>query len=525
LAAAHGDAPSRKGGADSPGDRARPAPASVIETFLENARKDPGRLLLRFEDEENTYEAVLARVTAFARELAAWGLSRGDRVALYLGNHPDLLVAHLGTHLAGGIVVPINPAYRRGELVHVLADSGALVCLTDAERRPELDGARDDLPDLTLILEAGGELQGFTGDGASEALPLPGSEELAVISYTSGTTGRSKGAMLTHGNLISNARAIREAWHWTAADHLLLTLPLFHTHGLMVGVHGTLCAGSSLELHRRFDAAVVYDRLLSGDFTMFFGVPTMYSRLLREARERTDRPPPLRLYVAGSAALSPNDYEGFEREFGERILERYGMTETGMNLTNPYDGERIPGTVGTPFPGQEARVVDLETREVLTEGEVGEIEVRGPNVFVGYWENAEATAESFTADGWFKTGDLGCIGEDGRYRITGRAKELIISGGYNVYPREVEEVVERHPGVAEVAVVGHPDEEYGERVVAFVVPERERPDPEEIMHLCREDLAGYKRPREIIFVDELPRNAMGKVLKRKLAEPGTESKR
>jgi malonyl-CoA/methylmalonyl-CoA synthetase len=463
-----------------------------------------------------TYGELLDGATRFARAVAVGGLARGDRVALYLANDPDLLLAHLGTHLAGGVVVPVNPAYRRRELAHVLSDSGASVCVTDAERRPELENVRGDLSGLREVIEAGeGPLAPPSADGAEE-LPLPRPDELAVISYTSGTTGRSKGAMLTHGNLASNALAICEAWRWTAEDHLLLTLPLFHTHGLMVGVHGTLCAGASMELHRRFDAAAVYERLLGGEFTMFFGVPTMYSRLLREARGREDRPPPLRLYVAGSAALSPNDFEAFERRFGARILERYGMTETGMNLTNPYDGERVPGTVGMPFPGQEARVVGLEDRQPLPAGEVGEIEVRGPNVFVGYWQNAEATRESFTDDGWFRTGDLGFVGEDGRFTITGRAKELIVSGGYNVYPREVEEVIERHPDVAEVAVVGRPDEEYGERVVAFVVPEGEEPDAEGILDLCQEELAGYKRPREVVFRQELPRNAMGKVTKRDL---------
>jgi len=295
-------------------------------------------------------------------------------------------------------------------------------------------------------------------------------------------------------------------------------LPLFHTHGLIVGVHGTLFAGASAELHRSFDAARVYDALLGGTFTMFFGVPTMYTRLLREAKTREESPDPLRLYVAGSAALSPRAFEEFEKLFGARILERYGMTETGMNLTNPYDGERRPGTVGGPFPGQEARVVDIESREVLPAGEVGEIEVRGPHVFEGYWNRPDATEEVLGEDGWFRTEDLGSVSEDGYFTIRGRTKELIISGGYNVYPREVEELLEGCPGVAEVAVVGLPDEEFGERVTAVVV----RDDPElterEVQDFCRDDLAGYKKPRKVVFVDELPRNAIGKVLKHEVRE-------
>jgi acyl-CoA synthetase (AMP-forming)/AMP-acid ligase II len=292
---------------------------------------------------------------------------------------------------------------------------------------------------------------------------------------------------------------------------------------LMVGGHGTFFSGASAELHRKFDAAAVYDALLEGRVTMFFGVPTMYSRLIREAEGRTERPKPLRLYVSGSAPLSPQAFEEFERLFGERILERYGMTETIMNLTNPYDGERRPGTVGRPFPGQEARVVDIETREPLSAGEVGEIEVRGPHVFAGYWSRPEATEESFEKDGWFRTGDLGSVSEDGYFTITGRSKELIISGGYNVYPREVEEVMEAWPGVAEVAVVGLPDPEFGERVVAAVVRDDPSLTAEKVVDFCREDLAGYKKPRQVVFVDALPRNALGKVLKHEVHKVLTEA--
>ena len=255
---------------------------------------------------------------------------------------------------------------------------------------------------------------------------------------------------------------------------------------------------------------------------MFFGVPTMYTRLLRGARARDERPLPIRLYVSGSAPLSPQAFDEFEELFGERILERYGMTETVMNLTNPYEGERRPGTVGRPFPDQEARVVGVETREPLAEGEIGEIEVRGPNVFPGYWNRPDATEESFDGKGWFATGDLGFVGKDGYFTISGRAKELIISGGYNVYPREVEEVIEGCPGVSEVAVVGLPDPEFGERVVAVVVPEDPGLTAEKVTNFCREDLAGFKKPREVVFVDDLPRNTLGKVLKHKVRESLSE---
>ena len=293
----------------------------------------------------------------------------------------------------------------------------------------------------------------------------------------------------------------------------------------MVGAHGTLLAGASAELRRVFDAAGVYDALLTGRFTMFFGVPTMYTRLLREAADRSERPASLRLYVSGSAPLSPQAFREFEREFGQRILERYGMTETGMNLTNPYEGERQPGTVGMPFPGQEARVVEVETREPQPAGEVGEIEVRGPHVFAGYWGRPEATAESLDNEGWFRTGDLGSVGEDGYFRISGRKKELIITGGYNVYPKEVEEVLEGCPGVAEVAVIGLPDQEFGEKVTAAVVRDDEALTAEEVVEFCREDLAGYKKPRRVEFVDALPRNALGKILKHEVREKLMEAER
>jgi malonyl-CoA/methylmalonyl-CoA synthetase len=486
----------------------------MVEAFTFSAERTPGKLCLRFEGEEWTYERLRERVENFAAALGRWRLRADDRVALLLGNCPDFLAAYLGTHLAGGVVVPVNTQYRRMELRHIFGDAGVRLCLTNRELRPELERVRADLPELETVVEVGEELEGFLGGAPSVHEPaLPDGKDLAVIAYTSGTTGRSKGAMLLHRNLVANAEAVCAAWRWTADDVLLLALPLFHTHGLMVGAHGTFFTGASAELHRKFDAAAVYDALLEGRATMFFGVPTMYARLLREAEARTERPRSLRLYVSGSAPLSPQVFEEFERLFGERILERYGMTETIMNLTNPYEGERRPGTVGRPFPGQEAQVVDIETREPLSAGEVGEIEVRGPHVFAGYWSRPEATEESFDKDGWFRTGDLGSVSEDGYFTITGRSKELIISGGYNVYPREVEEVMEACPGVAEVAVVGLPDPEFGERVVAAVVRDDPTLTAEKVVDFCRQDLAGYKKARQVVFVDALPRNALGKVLK------------
>jgi malonyl-CoA/methylmalonyl-CoA synthetase len=500
--------------------------ASIAEAFIRNAERAPGRLCLRFEGEEWTYRRLRERAENFAGAVAARGLQPGERVALFLGNHPDFLAAYLGTHLAGGVVVPVNTQYRKVELRHIFGDAAVRVCLTDGNRRSELEGVREDLHDLETVIGVGEELEDFLGDASRSYEPeLPGGEDLAVIAYTSGTTGRSKGAMLLHRNLVANAGAVCTAWRWTAEDVLLLALPLFHTHGLMVGAHGTFFMGSSAELHRKFDAAASYDALLAGRVTMFFGVPTMYARLLREAAVREERPRPLRLYVSGSAPLSPQAFEQFERLFGERILERYGMTETIMNLTNPYDGERKPGTVGMAFPGQEARVVEVKSREPVPSYEVGEIEVRGPHVFPGYYNQPEATRESFGEDGWFRTGDLGYVDEDGYFVISGRKKELIITGGYNVHPRELEEVLEGCPGVAEVAVVGLPDPEFGEKVTAAVVRDDPALTGERVVAFCREDLAGYKKPRRVEFVDALPRNALGKVLKHEVREKLIEMER
>jgi malonyl-CoA/methylmalonyl-CoA synthetase len=495
---------------------------SILEAFLGHAEQTPGKPCLIFEGQTFTYANLYTAAQHFAQALVDWGLQPNDRVALFLENSPDFLIAYLGTWWAGGTVVLVNTAYRQVELRHILNDSGARLCLTSGAQRAELDRIRHDLPHLEHILEPGDDLN------HQSRLPnpqppithhhLPKTASVAVIAYTSGTTGRSKGAMLLHRNLIANAQAICQAWHWANTDHLLNMLPLFHVHGLMVGMHGTWVAGASAELHRKFDAALAYQRLQSGDFSLFFGVPTMYTRLIQEARRHAHVPQPIRLYVSGSAPLSRQTFAEFENLFGQKILERYGMTETVMNTTNPYGGERRPGTVGLPFPGQQARVVDVRTRQPLPSEHIGEIEVRGPHVFAGYLNRPEATAESLAPDGWFRTGDLGQMSADGYLTITGRAKELIITGGYNVYPREVEDVLTQCPGVAEAAVFSQPDAEFGECVCAAIVRSNSALKAEAVIAFCKDQLASYKKPRHIFFVDSLPRNAMGKVQKSVLAE-------
>ncbi|MCI0571361.1 MAG: acyl-CoA synthetase [Myxococcaceae bacterium] len=506
---------------------------SVVETFLANARTNPDRLAVLFEGEQLTYGRLSKRVRAFADALGKRGVARGDRVALYQENSPAFIVAYLGSQLAGAVVVPVNTQYRQVELTHILADADVRACVTGSAGSEELEPLLAGLPGLRLLVlaepasprapphltAAALDTLVAEGDPAAE-LPLPDADALAALGYTSGTTGRSKGAMLRHRNLLANVRAVTQAWRWTPHDRLLLTLPLFHTHGLMVGLHGTLFTGASVDLRRRFVASEALQALQEDEeLTLFFGVPTMYARLLEEAR-RSNRPiRPLRLLVSGSAPLSAQLHHEIEEAFGQRILERYGMTETGMNTTNPYDGERRAGTVGMPFPGQEARVVDVRTRQPLSPGQTGELEVRGPHVFAGYWNNAQATAEAFDADGWFRTGDLGEVDADGYFRITGRARELIISGGFNVYPREVEEVLAQHPGVAEVAVLGLPDADLGERVVAVVVPRTApAPAPDALVDFCKERLASFKKPRQVVLAAALPRNALGKVQKHVLRE-------
>jgi malonyl-CoA/methylmalonyl-CoA synthetase len=505
---------------------------SIVEAVWQHAQEQPERQAILFEDQVISYGQLYADVARFARALTAWGVQARDRVALFLENCPEFVVAYLGTHLAGGVVVLVNPQYRQVELSHIMNDAGVRLCVTSAAGAAELQSLT--IPDLTalVIVDAtssvlsGGSVEHiafatFMQRAGEESQPtLPVADAPALIGYTSGTTGRSKGALLLHRNLVANIAALTSAWHWTEQDRLLLTLPLFHAHGLMVGMHGTLFKGSTVVLRRRFDAADCLATLKSDpDITLFFGVPTMYARLLAEAKKQGVPSHRLRLFVSGSAPLSPQLFEDFARTFGQTILERYGMTETIMNLTNPYDGERRAGTVGGPFPGQEARIVDVRTREPLPAGEIGEIEIRGPHVFAGYWNRPDATAEAFTPDGWFKTGDLGWCSDDGYYTITGRARELIISGGYNVYPREVEDVLETHLDVAEAAVIGLPDSDFGEQVVAVIVPVRDHtPDPAELIAFCRERLASYKKPRQIVFVSALPRNALGKIQKPLLVE-------
>ena len=472
------------------------------------ADADPRRPAVH-DDRWYTRGDLAARSAVVAGRLAAAGLRPGDRVLLSGPNRVDLVVAHLACLRSGLVVVPANGAYQRPEIEHLLADAEPVAALVDD---PIWQGWVRELAPGTVVCGTDVALP----DGPPPALDAVAPADPAIIGYTSGTTGRPKGAVLSHANLLAGAEAVRLAWRWDDADRLVLCLPLFHMHGLGVGLHGTLLVGGSAVLQDGFRPDDVLDAVTAHDATLFFGVPTMYHRLA--ASERVGELARLRLCVAGSAPLAADLHERLEAAAGIRVLERYGMTETVMLVSNPYDGERRPGAVGIPLPGVELRLAGGVAGEVPG-GVPGEVEVRGPNVFSGYWRRPDATAEAFTADGWFRTGDLGELDPDGYVRLVGRAKELIISGGFNVYPREVEDVLARHPAVAEVAAIGLPSAEWGEEVTACLVlrPGAVAPTVEELRAFARADLSPFKLPRRVAVVEALPRNALGKVVRHELA--------
>jgi malonyl-CoA/methylmalonyl-CoA synthetase len=493
---------------------------NLIDLFRINFARYANKIAIRFEDRAITFGELDAQSNRVARAFQRVGLQRGDRVAFYLGNRVELILAHLANLKLGLVLVPMNTQYRDTEIKHILTDAEPRVILTDRAQLPIIQSLNlqslpvvlaEDLPDLSA--RESSDLIDARVDG----------DDLAAIMYTSGTTGRSKGAMLTHDNFISNITGLTHAWAMTADDRLLLALPLFHTHGLGVALHGALTAGATTILHRAFRADLVFDALARENISLFMGVPTMYVRMIEEVAKRglsrVDLPQ-MRLFVSGSAPLSVETFEQFEKIFGHKILERYGMTETVMNISNVYAGARIPGMVGVPLPGVSARVAD-ERGNALPDGAVGEILLRGSNVFRGYWRAPEKTAEAFVADAdgkrWFRTGDLGKRDpHTGFFTLMSRRSDLIISGGYNIYPREVEELLHTHPAVLEAAVIAKPDAALGEIPIAFVALKHSA-TADELIAFCNAHLARYKVPRGICFLDALPRNAMGKIEKKKLA--------
>jgi malonyl-CoA/methylmalonyl-CoA synthetase len=501
---------------------------NLHDLFAIPVRRSPGKPALRFLAENGTAEDLsYAQLFAEAGRLAAGfharGVRKGDRVAFFLSNRPEFVTAYLAVIRLGAVMVPVNLAYRRREIAHMLADAGPRLLLTERAHVAVLDELADEeTRGLEAVLLAE-DLAGWTDDSTGFVPPLVEEGDLAMLLYTSGTTGRSKGALITHGNVMATMTGLLTAWAWEPADSLLLTLPLFHTHGLVVGLHCALAAGATVLLRRRFDAGAAAQELLRGAASLFFGVPTMYVRLVEELRKVDDRArlARMRLFCSGSAPLAPETFEAFRDLTGHAILERYGMTETGMNLSNPYVGERVPGSVGTPLPGVSARIVDVQGMDVI-QGNEGELLVRGSNVFSGYWQAPEKTAESFVHDDlgrrWFRTGDLARQDPaSGAFTLLGRRTELIISGGFNIYPREIEELLASYPGVKEAAVVGRPHAEWGEVPVAFLVIESTL-DHDALITWCKTQLAAFKVPRTIHVVEALPRNALGKVQKHLLPQ-------
>lgn len=435
------------------------------------------------------------RTKAAAGRLYGAGLRRGDRIILSAAASVDLVVAHVAALRMGLIVVPVNGAYQRAELAHIVGDAEPRAAVVD---NPEwVRWLAELVPELTVVSPRLG-----LDDATAPSLDQMDSRDPALLGYTSGTTGMPKGAVLTHGNLLAGAESVRIAWRWEPEDRLVLALPLFHMHGLGVGLHGTLLTGASAVLLNGFSPDAMLDAATAHNATLFFGVPTMFTRLAQS--QRIAELSRLRLCVAGSAPLSADLHRRLEEAAGVQVLERYGMTETIMLVSNPYDAERRAGTVGFPLPGVELRLAP-ETDEVL---------VRGPNVFAGYWRRPDATEEAFDKDGWFRTGDLGEFDEDGYLRLRGRAKELVISGGMNVHPREVEDALRSHPDVDDIAITGTPDEEWGELVTAWVVPASgKHPKLDDLRNHLEGACALFKHPRILHLVDELPRNALGKVQK------------
>jgi malonyl-CoA/methylmalonyl-CoA synthetase len=467
-----------------------------------------------------TFGEIEARSDRMALVLAGRGLRAGDRLAAQLPNGLAFLDLFLACLKLGAVFVPINVLYREREVGHIAADAGPRAVVTTGELAGLVPAATsvwgvEELSSRGAPSVSGDEGSAISGTGGSLGTGPTGvprddrNREPAAIVYTSGTTGRAKGAVLTHGNLAANARTLVEAWRITAEDRYLAVLPLFHVHGLGNGVCSWLATGCRMRLVERFEhekAEALFDEFRP---TIFFGVPTIYVRLLElpddAARRIGER---ARLFVSGSAPLPAPVFQAFRARFGHAILERYGTTETLMTVSNPYEGERRPGTVGRPLPGVELRIVAPDGRDV-PDGETGELLVRGPAVFAGYWRQPEATAAAFV-DAWFRTGDLGSRSADGYFTLRGRASDLIIAGGFNVYPREIEEVLLEQPGVREAAVVGVPDERRGERPVAFFAGDAEAAVLEAA---CRRQLASFKVPTAFVRVEALPRNPLGKVQK------------
>ena len=467
-----------------------------------------------------THKGFLQMAGRFANILSGLGLVIGDRLAVQVEKSEYGLAIYAACAQMGVIYLPLNTAYTPQELYYFIENSDASMFICETSREELLQPLVKSLGIrlATIDVLGNGSLQKALSTANDKFEPVNREpNDIAAILYTSGTTGRSKGAMISHQNLISNAQTLASLWHFTQSDILLHALPIFHTHGLFVATNVMLVSGGSMIFLPKFDLDAVFKNLPLA--TSMMGVPTFYTRLLSDGRLTKANTSHIRLFISGSAPLLDETHRMFEKQTGQAILERYGMTETNMNTSNPYKGERRPGTVGLPLPNVDLKITDTVTGELVPDGEIGQIEVRGPNVFQGYWDMPEKTSEELREDGFFITGDLGRKDEEGYISIVGRNKDLIISGGYNIYPKEIEKFLDEQPGIAESAVVGisHPD--FGESPVGFlVIKPGFFPDLEEIKNAISNHFARFKHPRKLMILNELPRNTMGKVQKNVLRE-------
>ena len=492
--------------------------ANLFARFLAAAKQAGDKPFLVEGDTVRLSYADLDRETARrAAALAGLGAQPGDRIVVQVDKSIENVLLYLASLRAGLVYVPLNTAYTPAELDYFIGDAEPAVVVCDPAKQSAIADVAGTAKLVTLDAEGMGTLTDAVQAKDTTDLETAhrATDDLAAICYTSGTTGRSKGAMLSHGNLTANADALTDIWHWRADDVLIHALPIYHVHGLFVALHLALLGGSTVRFHKGFDVDAVLADLQRSSVLM--GVPTFYVRLAAHdglTREAADK---MRLFISGSAPLLESTFAEFSAKSGTTILERYGMTEAGMICSNPYDENgRVPGTVGFPLPGVSARVADESGAEV-PRGEPGVLEIKGPNLFQGYWKKPDKTAEEMRPDGYFVTGDISTMDADGRVAIVGRAKDLIIAGGLNIYPKEIELAIDAVPGVGESAVIGVPHPDLGEAVVAVVT--RIDPDLNEAAVLeALGDLARFKQPRRVIFADALPRNAMGKVQKAKLRE-------
>jgi malonyl-CoA/methylmalonyl-CoA synthetase len=482
---------------------------------------DPARLAIEMMDGQRiSYSDLIARAGQMANVLVDRGVKPGDRVAAQTEKSVPGLVLYLATVRAGAVYLPLNTAYTLNELDYFIGDAEPSLVVCDPAKASGIGtiAAKVGAKVETLGVDGKGSLT----DAAAKASPVfttvaRGNDDLAAILYTSGTTGRSKGAMLTHDNLASNSLTLIDTWRFTDKDVLIHALPIYHTHGLFVASNVTLFARASMIFLNKFDPDLIIG--LMARATVMMGVPTFYTRLLQNPALTRESTSHMRLFISGSAPLLADTHREWFARTGHAVLERYGMTETNMNTSNPYDGERVPGAVGRALPGVSVRVTDPETGKTLGAEAIGMIEVKGPNVFKGYWRMPEKTRSEFRDDGFFTTGDLGKIDDKGYVHILGRGKDLVISGGFNVYPKEIESEIDAMPGVVEAAVIGVPHADFGEGVTAVVVCDKgARVDEATVLGALDGRLAKFKMPKRVIFVEELPRNAMGKVQKNVLRD-------